>query len=257
MNRGVIRSSSLGDWQWYYTELRTASDGTPTQPTLAANARRVGRYTIDATGHVVAQIQFGVGANGFSPGAGSAYVVKLPVPARRITGPRTQCRIPIGAAMTYLSFVNAPNVNVPVVPTLADPFTSLGGDEDNWAQMICGELLDWGTATFPTTPANVTVNHNLGVTFDPADLNIVFKGDAGTNVKFPFWVTSITTTQFTVNTRAIFSAATVDFDWKIQAPPQTGTYGNLVSPTAPWAWSRVSGSGPFGQFFLEIEYDAA
>jgi hypothetical protein len=30
-----------------------------------------------------------------------------------------------------------------------------------------------------------------------------------------------------------------------------------VSPTVPWDWSRFTSLGPFGNFFIQINYEAA
>lgn len=260
MNRGFIPGLNADGWREYRPKLLTAGSGGETQPTLdEVNGHwQFGRYIILNRQIVVAEVQLSfVGT--FNVGAGSAYVISLPFPANRWTGQGSASRIPIGQGMTYFSYVPAPNANTPVVPTLADPFTSLAGSEDYYFQCYCPYILDWGTSAILATNSAVTVSHRAKYAFSAYDVEITPTVlPAGTNQLLPLEVDTITSTTFRVKAQGAVNGTGSDlsFSYKIRGEPPTGQAGALMSPTVPWDWTRGTMFGPFGNIFVQLAYQA-
>ncbi len=258
MNRGVLSGLTPGVWQRYKPQLLCAGSGGETQPVLddtGSTLYQTGQYLLRPTGSIVVEVQLQfIGT--FSLGTGSAYVISLPVPARRITGPNTSCPIPIGTGMTYISFATSPtsvNVNCDVVPTLADPFASLSGDEDRYFQAYSPNIIDWGSSAIAGGTSSIAVTHKAGYAFNPEDIEITFTNSSA-NAWYPPYVSNITSTQFTVNSRSPNAASNAGFSYKIRGEPPSGSTGALMSPTVPWDWSRCTGLTPFGNFFFHLQY---
>jgi hypothetical protein len=263
MNTGTISNQGRDNWRVYRPSMLCAANGAVTHPVVQEAGSGVqlspfGRWTIDDDGLVTAEImvQF-IGST--TIGSGSAYVWSLPVKARRGL-PGAAVAYPLGTGMSYFSFAGGadPRSNVQCIPTLADPWTSLGGAEDFYCQMIAPYVLDWGTGTIGTGSPSVTVNHRAKYAFSAQDVEIIPTDASTIPTTSPYlYVTGISSTQMTVSNRGATapSGSGATFSWKVRGePPANGAY---VSPTVPWDWSRFTSLGPFGNFFIQINYEAA
>lgn len=261
MNTGVISNQGRDNWRVYRPQMLCAANGAVTHPSLVESAdvgggvyqqtqKPFGRWTIDEDGLVTAEIMAElIGAA--TVGSGTAYVWSLPVKARRPL-PGEAMAAPLGTGMSYFSFLPAPNVNVLCVPTLADPWSSLGGAEDFYCQMIAPYVLSWGTDTVTSGASGVTTNHRCGFAVSAYDIEVVpTDADLGTGSPYHY-ISSITSTQMTIAHR---TTATADhaLSWKVRAEPSSA----YVGPSVPWDWSRFSSAGPFGNFFIQLSYEAA
>ena len=260
MNTGVIANQGRDNWRVFQPEMLCAANGAVTHPAIIESASGsqqspFGRWTIDEDGLVTAEIQFSfVGTT--SIGSGSAYVWRLPVKARRLL-PGAAVAYPCGSGLSYFSFASPsgnPNTNVSCVPTLANPWTSLAGAEDFYCQMIAPYVLSWGTDTVLSGTAGITTNHRCGFAVAAYDIEVTAT-DADIGVASPYhYIANLTSTQMLIGHR---TNATADFalSWKVRGEPTTD--GAFVSPTMPWDWSRFTDLGPFGNFFIQLSYEAA
>jgi parallel beta-helix repeat protein len=70
-----------------------------------------------------------------------------------------------------------------------------------------------GTATINSGATSTTITHGLSVTPTLKDISIIF-GEQGTNDYGRFWISSITSTQFTINVSADPGASNLDLAWR-------------------------------------------
>lgn len=70
-----------------------------------------------------------------------------------------------------------------------------------------------GTATITSGNTSVTITHGLSVTPTLDDISVIF-GEQGTSDYGRFWISSITSTQFTINVSADPGASNLDLAWK-------------------------------------------
>lgn len=75
-----------------------------------------------------------------------------------------------------------------------------------------------GTGSIASGSTTAVVNHGLGVTPAAKDFCIIFT-EQGTNAYGRFWISTITSTQFTVNVTADPGASNLDFAWSIKVRP--------------------------------------
>lgn len=235
MARGLLAGLQTTAWRTYLPAFAVAKYGTPT-PLAQGNGLAVGRY-INLNNRLIAfQIQTTMGT-GYSAGAGDAYVWSLPVPAARAfpTGPTI-----IGQAINYHAVTgDAYNDYAPVA--LADPFTSLAGDENSWCQLWAPQSMTYGTTSIAGTATSATVTHDQACTPSAADIQIrmtAVSGAAGANSAH-WYITTIGATTFQLNVKGAPGAGeTISYAWKIRgAPTSTGNGSTtpwLVNPGQPW-----------------------
>lgn len=261
MNRGILNGLAPTTWRRFNPKVvvvnSSPSGSGLTQPFFDTfNGRfQFGRYMrVEGLVVVQAQVSF-VGST--TIGAGGPYALQLPVPARRAV-PDVQSLLPIGTAMAYFSTVE-PFVNVGCCATLADPWASLNGDHDSYAQFYTSQITSWGLETGWTPTTAKTVTHQLGFTPSAADIIVTPSGYGGTANTNPWWVAGLTSTTFAVHTWSDngVGGANGAFGWKAIAEPPTGQGGNLVGPGVPFDWGRFTAFGPFGNFFVELAYEPA
>lgn len=252
--RGAVAGAAANAWKQYDPRILCAANGAVTQPDLGspfagANASTLrGRYKFIEPGEtVLAQIQTQFG---FSPsaGAGSCYVWRLPVPARRWES-TTELQV-IGLAHNYKS--QAPSYNEPVIATLADPWTSLGGMEDYYLQLFSPYMFARGTATITAGSNSVAVPHTLGITPTPTDVywTVSDRTGQGSNNHMPYGVSATDATNVTLQLQANASLADLQVAWKVRAEPKSAVVGSwLVGPNTPWPVNT------FQDVFIQIEYE--
>jgi hypothetical protein len=245
-NRGLASGLTPNTWYRYKPRMICVGGTDPDTSDQGNPNYQTGQFQLRPNGSILAVVQKQFFTA--SIGSGGPYAYELPVPARRLGS--TQMN---GSGMCYLSFTGSPNVNFEVTPILGE--SSGLDDPDRWFQALAPSAFDWGTGTLSNAATSVTVNHNLGFAFDPAYLRVNVTNNSG-NAWHPMYCDTVTPTQFTLHTRnnVVTPAANVGFEWTIEAPPPSGTGGALVSPTLPFAWSRVTSLGPFGNHFFIVEY---
>lgn len=255
MNRGIASNTAVGAWKFYNLEIRTVGAGAiqPYFDKVDGHTYQYGRYQQDlGTGWVTGQVQVEMIAN-TTLGSGDNYIFSLPVPAVRLV-PDTTDPHPIGAAMCYWSFSPAPNQNMPCVATLANPTAGLNAD--TWFQIYAPEILAQGTGSLLATGVATTVSHGLNYAPNAEDIQIAFTGTTIPNTSAWAYISNITSTTFDVRTRTAPSASCA-FSWIIRGVPGSQTGGALVGPYVPWAWSRFTSLGPFGNIFVQFAYQGA
>jgi hypothetical protein len=254
VNKGLISGVTPGVWQRYRPRMICVGGTDPTTTDAGDIRFQTGQVLFLPPDHVEVIVQMQLLTTG-SQGSGGPYAFLLPYPAHRCAGSGNVDPTPIGNGHAYFSFVG-PNVNVDVLPTLANPSTAVD-DPDYWFQAYASNIIDWGTFTLPNSAASVTVNHKAGFAFNPEDL-LLTAGNNSANAWHPPYVDGITSTQFVVHTRnnSTQPAANVAYSYKVRAQPPSGAAGALISPTVPWDWSRVTSLGPFGNFFFHLQYRA-
>lgn len=260
-NRGILRSNER--WQYFKPLAHVAGTGSETQPVLNdidGTTYQNGRWVRDPdTNYVTVQMQIVLVGTGATAGSGGPLLLRLPTPARRAIelDANRNCPIPLGTGMCYLSVI-APFVNVPVVPTLADRYASLGGNEDSWIQLYAPYVVSWGTLTGTGTGANQSVAHRAGFAVDARDVELVPTSTAQSSASGLFAVIATDSTNITVASRTAGSiSASQTISWKVRAEPPTGQTGALVSPTTPFDWSRFTIFGPYPNLFVQLGYEAA
>lgn len=260
MNAGLLPGIDRGGWQRYEPKWLCAGAGGETQPVSSDEGTYPagspgGRYLVQDNGLVVVTIGQTLTGSNFSWGAGSAYVFSLPKPALRWTGAGASSPVPLGISMSYFSFT-APAVTLPLITTLADPFPSLNGREDNYIQCYCPTILSWGgPSQIVTVDKKVTITHRLGYTPRAEDIEITFVDalNVGSTTGPPS-IQAITSTTFDV---VIRTGDNPSFNWKVKGKPPTGSTGSLLSPTVPWDWTRANnGTFVFGNMFLHFSYES-
>lgn len=263
MNRGALAGLIPTTWKTYKPQVlavgQNADQSGLTQPFFDTTGGKFqfGRY-MRLNDLIVVQIQTsGVGVN-TTWGVGDAYVWSLPIPARRAV-PGVASLLPIGEAMCYIS-TTEPYPNVPCAATLADPWPSLNGTQDNYLQLYATQCTSWGSETAWTSTSARTVTHYLGRTPLASDITVTSTAYAGSGNTNPWYVDTIGGSTFAVHTWSDISmtAGAGAFSWKIIAEPLTGQGGNLVGPFVPFNWAaRTSFLAPFGNIFIELAYEPA
>jgi hypothetical protein len=253
-NVGLASGLSPGTWKRWKPKLICVGGTNPVLDDFGSSTTNIGKYMRLPNGRVHAQVQLDFGQNA-TIGSGGPYAISLPFPAHRLTAPGTNCPVPLGDGMCYLNFNPGtdPNPSTDVVPTLLDPTPNVD-DADYWMQAYAKEILDWGTGAFAGSAASVVVNHKVGFAFNPEDVEVVFIASTA-NAWWPVWISNITSTQFTINTRnGNVGTPGPGFSYKIRATPPAGAAGALIAPNVPYAWSRFTMFGPFGHFFFNLRY---
>jgi hypothetical protein len=253
-NVGLLPGLNQDGWRRYEPAFACAGSGGEVQPVLDQGypyGNPSGRYLIEDHNEVLVEIQAEFAGAGYSFGSGSAYVFRLPFPAKRPNAGES-FPVPLGLGMAYISFAD-PQVTMPIAVTLADPFSSLNGREDDWVQCYCPEILSWGTGALVASTATVT--HRLGYTPRAEDITVNFTDAGGVGSGSGLWqILSITSTTFVV--QCFGAAAVANFSWKVRGKPPTGSTGPLLSPTTPWDWTRTApGNFTFGNIFLQFSYE--
>lgn len=259
-NKGVLAGVAPSVWQRYKPRIKCVGgtdpvldDPSPLGQTGTGGGATIqfqtGQWLLQPNGLIEVMVQIQFLTNG-TIGSGGPYAFSLPFPAHRMALSDGTCPIPIGWGMSYLSFLPAPQVNVEVVPTLADPHPSL--EPDMWFQAYAPYCVDWGTITNGSSNNTITVSHNLGFAFDPRDLDIAW-GTSMANAWWPQVITSVSSTDFVVASRG---SGTPNIPagtgyYKVRADPPSGASGALISPTVPFAQQTT---GPFSTFFFQLEY---
>ena len=250
-NYGIAPNTALGAWKYYFMDIKTAGSGGETQPFFDPydGTYQYGRYQQDiGTGWVNAQIQVAfVGAT--TVGSGSAYVFRLPKPFVRPV-PGQASYIPIGYAMCYWSYstnFDVPNHNMPCIALPADPYASLGGQEDYYCQVMAPYTWDQNSFNIPTSSSNVTFGHELGKTPNMQDISIVFN-TTSSNASTPHWISAASSSSITLNLRANYSGAQTTHYYKLE------TDGGIVSPIVPWKWANFTTFSPYGNIFIQLSY---
>lgn len=265
-NVGLLAGLNTDTWHRYEPKLisTTATVGPGQQPITDTtnnypNGNPFGRYLIADHNYVIVEIQLGwTGAFTIgTPNDDAAWLFKLPFPANRWTGAGQPSLTPLGLGMAYFSFQD-PQATVPMVVTLANPFATLNGTEDEWIQCYCPHRLIWGTGTLTSSSTTTTVQYCTNSrTFDlprPEDIELVYTSVTSTASVWPYSIQNITTSTFDIVHRN-FPAGGVTYAYKIKAKPPTGATGPLLGPTMPWDWTRAT-VPPFGWVFLQCAYEA-
>lgn len=246
---GILAGVRRGTWQNYEPRLIAAANGAVVDPAYGAGQSNRGRYLFVPGGLCVAQIQIGRGITS-STGTADAYVAELPFPARRFgegLGPHI-----IGQNLSYKT-VTATPLEVFTVVALADPWTSLGGDEDRWCQFYIPRISNAGTGTWTGATASVAFAHGLGVTPNPADVRFVATSGGGANTVTWPWIISTDATNITVATinggNNTPSGTDMTYGWSAVVEPPNSTAGSwLVGPKRPWP-------ATFESLFFEVIYE--
>lgn len=256
-NRGVIGGVAPGVWQRYKPKIKCVGGTDPVlddpsplgQTGIGGGATinfQTGQWLLQPNGLILAMVQLQM-ITPSTVGSGGPYAISLPYPAHRLALSDGTCPIPIGWGMSYLSFTPAPQVNVEVVPTLANPHASL--EPDMWFQAYAPYCLDWGSGGTSGATSN-NVGHDLGYAWNPEDLELTFTA-AANNAWWPTYIDNITTTAFNIISRGPNFAAGFAYGWKVRAEPTSGASGALIGPTVPFAQQT---GGPFSTFFFQLEY---
>lgn len=236
--RGGLRSVQ---WRSYTPQLRALnySASTAVDPALV-DGTSVGRYLKTETGLVVSQGIITFGASSTFGSGEDFWVVSMPHPINRSSG---GADLPAGTAMAWQGTAANPQLVVNLTPTIADPAFKGGNQtqEDSFIQFFCPFNLSQGTSTITSGNTSVTINHLMPFTPSAQDIHVVSTATT-TNNAGQFYITNITSTQFTVNVRANPGASGAAFSWKVRGEPigptaSAGTGGLLVSSLAPWTWA--------------------
>jgi hypothetical protein len=238
---GLLDGLERNVWKTYEPELLAAANGAITPPSVGGGAHR-GRY-INYRGLVVCQIQTSMGAS-FVQGVGDCYVWSLPIPALRSWDGQI-----IGQGLNYHA-VTGDAYNNPTVATLADTWTSLGGQEDSYLQLFQPYAMTKGTGTIATGTRTVTVTHNLGLTPAAYDIHVIPTTTAPSNSHIPYTISNIGPTTFDVTLFANSTGANWTFEWKCRVEPNnTATTPWLIGPLRPWPMGLLS------DFFIQVYYE--
>jgi hypothetical protein len=258
-NVGLLPGLNFDGWRRYEPLFACAGTGGETQPVLDQQpypfGNPSGRYMIEEHNEITVAIQMEFAGAGYSVGSGSAYVFRLPFPASRWTGKGLSSPVPLGLGMAYNSFSD-PQITTPMIVTLADPFASLNGREDNYVQCYCPSILSWGSGALAAGSATVT--HLLGYTPLAEDIEVVFTDATGTGTldRAMHSIQNITSTTFDIKTGTTSAGHNMGYAWKVRGKPPTGSTGPLLSPTTPWDWTRTNpGNFYFGNIFLRFSYE--
>lgn len=203
-NKGTTAGASSDTWHVYDPAPRVASiSGTSTQLVQGVNSPPAGRYTYLSNGKVIMfQLQFAFGTS-LTIGTGNAYLFKLPKRAKR-SFPDTTIQPVVGVGFNYHA-VTGNSYNQPVILQLARQYNDNSGNEDDYVELVTGgPALTFGTGSFTgRTATSTTITHNLGYTPLASDIDITWTGtdQAIQTTQGHWWISNITSTQFTVNIR--------------------------------------------------------
>lgn len=268
MNRGAL--ANIGQDAWTYTALEVravAASGTPVDPifdylgaTIQSGTDSLvynwARHNVDFDGTVTAQYQLATLGAGFSAGSGAdAWVIRLPVPARRPV-PGVRGEWPLGTAMAYKSFTG-PNFNIACTPVLADPtWPQLRSDANSWFQVAVPYCIEVGTSTITGTAGAgevTTVSHSMGFAPKAYDIHVVGTdpGPFASAAAGVWFVTNIDTDSFDVGAFNISSGGSLPFSYKVMAEPPTGNV--WLGPRKPFYWAAT----PYYNLFVQLRYEAA
>lgn len=259
MNTGTLVGTSRLSWKNFPIEWRCASNTTATDPVMATSrmANQCRWAEVPGTRFVFAQYQCNL-LSGSTVGTGDAYVFRLPKPFYRWQGDSATSRIPIGQGIAYEPF-QSPAYNMPVMVMPSDPWLTLGGDHDNYFQVMCSRLVSRGDTTQAAAATSTTVNHGLGFAMHASDIEATITGVPGSLTQNdpcdPFVRSNITSTSFDLVTRnTLNNAATTAFSWRVSAVPTnaSGAGSAICGPNVPWTWY---GSG-LNVLFLQLFYEA-
>lgn len=264
MNRGLIPGLNSDGWREYVPELKCgAASGSVTEPSLGTAPIQRGRYLVTRSGFVIVQALIRWGTSP-AEGVGNAYMVSLPIAANRWTKSSALpngADLPIGSGMISQGRTLDPAFNIPVIPTITDPWnvSNVKNDYDKYAQLFSAHMiLAAGTATIAASGTSVTVTYStsaVGPIPRASDIQVVPTGTlSGSNWQI-FEVQNITATTFDIVTKASVGTGGQSFGWKVRATPYTssGTYNvpMLVAPGRPWLWDATH------EMTLELFYEAA
>jgi len=246
---GLTKGIEKGVWLDYVPRLGAfTSPGAPavtSQPFLNSSIAKA-RYRVvdrqcDYYGEIVLDSSFVNSASDW------IWCVSLPVTGARWSG---AADIPIREAWYSRGTGTTPYYNLPLVPTLADPFPSGGGqpsniqqgEEDNWMHFFISYALSngsWSITGSNTDSGNIA--HGIGFPPVPRDFNISVESiTAGTADIGPVMIDSSTidATNFKISCKtAPGTSKTVSGTWKCQAEPggdANSYFELLLSGTKPW-----------------------
>jgi hypothetical protein len=249
MNRGTLGGVTANTWATYIPQWFCAANGSVTHPTTTGpgNGSR-GRW-LRTDGLIIAQFQLNRGITS-NTGTGDCYVVDLPVPAaRNLDGP-----IVIGQALSYRTLTSNP-WETPVVATIADEWTSLGGSGTRYMQFYIPFILAQGSGTWTSGTSSTVVTHSMGYTPQAGDIDFIIDAAPTSTVAqgWPYIIDTVTSTQFTARTFSGGNNSSVDatYQWKIRTEPDTATAGSwLLGPNRPWVPTVEA-------LFLQVYYEPA
>lgn len=268
MNRGLLPGLNEDGWrrydpEWIIAGVISASRQQPKVDTQNAasqwsSGKPFGRYLVcDGGAYVVVEIQLSMTGNtsiGAIGDPADAYLFSLPIPARRWTGEGAPSYAPLGLAMSYWNLDTPSQNTTPMTITLADPYASIPGRENNYIQCYCPELKAWGTGALASASASPSFSGNGSpVNLYAEDIEVIFT-DA-VNITSGAGLAAITSTTqggFTVQTLGGTAGAGFHWTYKGKSP---GGAGALLSPGMPWDWLRTVSTGPFGNIFLQCGYE--
>lgn len=257
MARGLIAGTVEPQWETYPLEVKLIGVGA-TQPAPAySTVTNFARYCETAEGLIDVWIMVSFFTNGdqgsLTPTTTDcAYVFKLPRPANRVTGPGSPCPIPLSMhpGMAYWSFSN-PWITEPIVPTLADPFTDLAGDEDSWFQCYVRRRLSFGTASLSGGNATVAAFTAGPVLVEDVDLNFT----NATSLSITSGLPIITNVPGSSGFQVTCAAGTAGFAYRVLGKEPTGQFGALLNPFNPWDMTPGGLFGSFPNIFIRLTYE--
>lgn len=250
-NRGALGGVTPNTWVNYEPSLLCAANGSVTHPEIGAGAGNRARWLRLERDLIVYQVQMNRGIT-TNAGTGDCYVVDLPFPARRMQRGVPQV---IGQVMPYKTVTANPWECAGVV-TLADAWSSLGGNEDRYCQFYIPWIQATGTGTWPISTTAQTITHSLG--YAPAASDITWtlssRPTTGTGNGGQPIISAISTTQFTVtysDGQLNGAGGTCTYGWKIRTDGGSGTAGSwLAGPNRPW-------NPTFESFFFQTYFETA
>lgn len=222
-------------WQTYTPQLDVWSGGTT--PTLGTGAVQRGAWIFLQDLRLVKcefQIVFGSSSNA---GSGN-YIVSLPIPAQVSLGgtgsgalnSQHDRLLGFGSVARTLQ-----SKTVPVVPNVADagPSSINGQHRNQWCQLFAPWQVDSGSSsiTSAATTKAVTFTNTMAGTPSAADIDVQWTSGS-TNLVSQKWLTSVSTTGFTVNINQA-PGSTLTFDWKIKMDAAAAP----VTDQLPWAFT--------------------
>lgn len=209
---------------------------TPVLGAVASGAIALGRFLyLPEAALVFYQFMLFFSTVGNNGGAGN-YLVKLPIPARRWMGGEYVLQSQIDDRVLGHGHASAGIGEIPQVPLMwifgDRAGLTYGGRREDWAQAFCPAPKLYGTGNIPATDLSVAVTWPGGITLasapQPSDINVVLTAVPTGNTGKVLYVTSVSTTGFTLNCETAPTAA-LNFAWKVEG---SGTL--LLGSNAPW-----------------------
>lgn len=238
-------------WRTYTPVLDVFSSGA-TSPNLGDGARtQTGRFLYLPDEHLC-RVDFIVAYGNSGTGGAGTYIVSLPVPAQAALGGQSsggygtvQHDRPLGSAYVGRLFQGH---GITVYPSLADtgPNSTTGELREKWVQFFSPWQIDAGTATITTAATTVAVTYAQTMVAAPTaeDITISWSSSA-TNDPGNWWLSSLTTTGFTMNVRNAPGSGGVSFRWKVRQETPV-----FVTDQSPWAWGAL-GDGIYASLCYE------